>query len=159
MAGPRASILFRRPLADRETDEIMRYIAGRSTEVEDDYFWVQEHPFSITLGPEHEDDLKEYDENGTSKILHWSPRDIAYLSALCDAQRDHLILGEICYFIAERYGGWIDFHGKLPLPDFTFPGALHLIHDPAGGPVLSFHIGDAKFLKAWIKSDRFKMIK
>jgi len=159
MAGPHASILFNKRLTGVETAEIKKYIADRSTEVEDDYFWIHEHPFSMTLGPEFDDDLKEYDENGTAKVIEWSPLDIVTLSALCDSQRDHLILGEICYSLAERYSGLVDFHGKLDLPDFSFPGELYVIDHSVDDRFFSFHIGDAQFLKAWIKSDRFKMIK
>lgn len=105
------------------------------------------------------------------------------INANANGQDDPRILGELVYWISKEFNGLIDF-GDLLLPnkyykdhgylkDIEFEEAMHYVNAMKGNvtgrlveikyktsdKIWASHVGDAEFMKNWLKSDDFKMVK
>ena len=194
MSGPVATVLIPEPLSDLDRDDIRATVDSISDHELDkppapDAFWVcdtgrvggrysgEGRPFAIETG------LQPYWESGQleamAQAFGFDPRDELVVIAFCNGSEDHRILGELCLWLAERFGGAVCFGGAL------WPGAPagidildaewrqvepHFRRMVAGMPgrVVGLrcelsrwpvHVGDATFLRAWLENPRFGMVK
>jgi hypothetical protein len=129
------------------------------------------------LGPES---LEDYREEGFPG-LDRSPAAELSLLAYCSGPDNHLLLGRLALFLAERFDALIDFGGLL--------GYRYSIHDASdeeeatrlaearalvsslpgrvwempyaayGGGRAYSHVGDREFLAAWLEHPDFRMVK
>ncbi|MFF5638485.1 DUF6368 family protein [Streptomyces sp. NPDC012825] len=100
------------------------------------------------------------------------------LGAGCSGPANHQALGHLALALAERLDALIDFDGLLSSPtprdvtvDETSPdrtraliaslpeGVAEVSYDTGGGGRWSRHVGDAKFLAAWLQHPGFHMVK
>lgn len=95
---------------------------------------------------------------------------------MCNGDRDHELLAELCIRFAEQLDGLIDFGGQLRIgPDLGgtsaslprridapegLPGVLYAAaYQTARGPYATSHYSDAAFLRAFLHDSRFRMVK
>jgi hypothetical protein len=156
-----------------------------STLMTEDDFWIQDRPFLLVLGEDYEAELDDYPAEGLDRIVGWLPQDEVNFVALSDGPQDHLYLGELCLHFAGKLGGLVNFGGPLkpPLPKAVpswafgvhdrwenyepyfrkmvkgMPGKVYTVpYQKPGGDEWVYHIGDADFLRAWLKHPNFHMV-
>jgi hypothetical protein len=131
---------------------------------------------SFHLGPDWH--LEDYQELGFPG-LDRSPADALILLASCNGWNDHVLLGRLSLFLAERFNALIDFGGLLGHRNdasdqdqtaclaearamaSSLPGRvweMPYVTYGAGGCAYS-HVGDREFLAAWLDHPDFRMIK
>jgi len=160
VAGPTAGILLAELMTDEERLSVRSVISDLSNHVEGDDFWVQERPFIVTFGPEHENELDDFVAGGLSDMMGWTPKDTIGFAAMCNQQVDHRLLGEICLQCAKSLDGVIDFGGELPARPSHAPGTLYTVpYRGATGHECRYHVGNAQFLAWWLNQPNFRMIK
>ncbi|MFF2519384.1 DUF6368 family protein [Streptomyces sp. NPDC058086] len=137
----------------------------------------QTSPGSFHLGPES---LEDYQELGFPGLDRPPAAELALL-AYSSGQENHLLLGHLAQFLAERFAALIDLGGllgyrfcvhgtsrgeeenllaearalasSLPGRVWEMPYAAH------GGGCGYSHVGDLEFLAAWLDHPNFRMIK
>lgn len=152
MAGPRITLLFAAPLTAAARAQVFAYLKGRAGLIENEYFWINERPFFMNLDAPEPAELAEY---APAAALPFAPRDGLFFAAICDTKTDHLLLGEVAHSLAVEHGGWIDYHGRLALPEYRLAGEL--IATRLAGETI--HLSDASFLRNYMKSDVFRLNK
>lgn len=201
MGGPSASVLLPRSLNDQDHAAIRELIVAMSRQdlgnhpLGPDAFWVCDtHPaggrylgsgrsFAVNCGSPSHFDVAELARIETG--FGFAPAAEVTVSAFCNDDEDHRILGEFCTRLAEKLGGIVDFNGALlpPIPvgrlvvDFVdlewrqvetdflrmiagLPGLLlGISYEPQPGREWVHHIGDVAFLKAWLGHPNFRMVK
>jgi hypothetical protein len=125
-----------------------------------------------------ESSLEDYRELGFPG-LEPLPVDELVLSATRNRSDDHLLLGHLALFLAERFHALIDFCGLLgrryddamsqreaacPAESralvLSLPGRIWEMPYATGGEGCGFsHVGDREFLAAWLIHPDFRMIK
>jgi len=175
MAGPFASVLLPAPLTAADQLRIVDDIAGLAGRVEAHDFWLEDRPFIVTFD-EGREELEESCLDGLPSVLGWKPRGALSFGAMCNRDRDHELLADLCIHFAERLGGLIDFGGQLPLgPDLggPFPAMPVRVDNPGGLPGVLYatsyqtcqghyatcHYGDVAFLRAFRHLSGFRMVK
>lgn len=177
MAGPVASILLRSALAPADQSRIIADLTQLATHIDGDSFWLgDDHPFIVAFGEDYPGELDELDDTGLPSLLGWRPQGILTFIAMCNGDRDHELLAELCIRFAEQLDGLIDFGGQLRIgPDLGgaspfpprridgpegLPGVLYAAAYPtARGPYATSHCSDAAFLRAFLHHPRFRMVK
>lgn len=134
-------------------------------------------PCPLNLGPE----LLDGPELAGFPGLDGPPAAELGLLAYCSGPDDHLLLGHLALFLAERFDALIDFGGMLgyrySLHDLTdeekatrlaesrnlvapLPGQVwEMPYEVDDGVHDYSHVGDREFLAAWISHPAFRMIK
>ncbi|MEU4115611.1 DUF6368 family protein [Kitasatospora sp. NPDC028055] len=129
------------------------------------------------LGPEPLDDDEYFGFPG----LDHPPVTALYVVAYCSGRENHLALGHLVRFLAERFDALIDFNGLLgycrPFTGLsaeeeaaglaearafvsTLPGRTwQLPYATSDGGRWYGHIGDVEFLTAWLAHPEFRMVK
>jgi hypothetical protein len=111
------------------------------------------------------------------------PAATVWLAANVNGPASHRVLGELCLWVAERFGGIINFGGALlkgwkPRSDrnedwcweaarphaeaflSSLPGkVIAQTYTTARGPTWASHVADATFMRAWLDHPEFFMIK
>lgn len=169
MSGPCASVLLFAPLGPAELDALWTTLTALGTARQGDRFWVRdtlalggtlaadgdEQPFSAVVGPFPGE---YYDPEPIEFILRVFGRPFHVLDfiAFCSGPRNHRILGELCRWTTERFGGEVDFLGALRVAPAERAALLQagLVEDPDGGD-----FGGAAFMRAWLAHPSFHMIK
>jgi len=159
MAGPTASILVQRQVSEEQAALMRNKIAEMSNHIEGDDFWIEERPFLLIMGPEYEDELAEYSEDGFEELLGWLPTDIVSIAAMCNDQIDHVLLGKLCLRLGKVLEGIIDFGGQLPTDGHKHQGLYAMPYTAAAGHECVSHVGTLKFLEWWIAQPNFGMVK
>ncbi|MFJ9683792.1 DUF6368 family protein [Streptomyces sp. NPDC101194] len=136
---------------------------------------------NLSSGPFHLglDSLDDFQELGFPGIDRPPVAELA-LVAYCSSQDDHLLLGHLALFLAERFNALINFYGLLGYGSFhdlsEEEGPARLIEARAlvtslpgrvwetqyatyGGGHSYSHIGDREFLVAWLRHPEFRMIR
>jgi hypothetical protein len=152
MAGPVAIIISKNIISKEQIQEINKYLKNNTTEIEGNDFWINDRPFIISYGEEYENQFQEYINDGTNKIIGWEPIDQMIIAAMSNQQIDHIILAELCISISIIIDGLIYFGGVLNINNDLIFGKLYNLPDGS-------HIGDTTFLKNWLNSKIFRMIK
>ncbi len=79
---------------------------------------------------------------------------------MCNQQKDHHLLAEICLRFAKKFDGFIDFDGELQINSTKIFGKLFSVqYVAASGKECMYHVGNVEFLEWWIKQPEFRMIK
>jgi len=177
MAGPAASILLRSALTPTHESRIIADLTQLATHIEDDDFWLgDDHPFFFAFGEDYPGLLEELDDTGLAALLGWRPQGILTFAAMCNGDRDHELLAELCIRFAEQLDGLIDFDGQLCIgPDLGgtspcpprridapegLPGVLYAVaYQTARGRYATSHYSDVAFLRAFLHDSRFRMVK
>lgn len=199
MAGPAASVLLPRRLTEGDGSSIRAVVHGISDHQVEippvrDGFWVGDtrsiggtylnvgRPFSIHLGLQ-----AEWEPGQLSQIpdaFGFLPLDEILVVAYCNQDADHRILGTLCAYLVERFGGLLNFGGELwpPVPPEAgidlleadwcgvepyfrrmvagLPGKIVGVrYEPQPGKEAVVHVADAKFARAWLGHPQFHMVK
>jgi len=195
--GPGASVLLPEPLTDKDHTvlrELIDAVGGRDRHPIPDAFWFCDtrpagggytgggRPFAVATGLQQNrepDDLRQL-----ATTFGFTLVDEILVVALYNGDEDHRILGELCVWLVERFGGVVDFNGALwpPVPSEAaidildadwrqvepyfrrmvegMPGRIEgLWYESQPGLVWVAHVGDAAFLRAWLEHPRFRMVK
>ncbi|MER7106899.1 DUF6368 family protein [Streptomyces sp. NPDC000229] len=134
-------------------------------------------PGPFHLGPQS---LEDYQEMGFPGLDRPPAAELALL-AYCRGRENHLLLGHLALFLADRFDALIDFGGMLgyrcslhELSDeeeaVRLAEARHLVsalpgqvwempYATYGGGCWYSHVGDREFLAAWLSHPDFSMIK
>ncbi|BBH69728.1 hypothetical protein ACTI_64130 [Actinoplanes sp. OR16] len=92
--------------------------------------------------------------------LGFLPATEIVLAAALHRPESHRMLATTALELAVLYDGFVDFDGLLPPVAATLPGRLFTI---ASGPLATvddgWHVGDAEFLRAWLRHPGFRMVK
>lgn len=80
------------------------------------------------------------------------------VGAMCNAEVDHRILGELAAHLAERFEGLVGFNGLLGV-DRVRSGKLSDLPYEVDGRRLTSNVGDLEFLLGWLSDPAFHMIK
>jgi hypothetical protein len=86
------------------------------------------------------------------------PISLVSVGAMCSREIDHRVLGEVAAHLAKHFGGIIDFHGVLDV-SAEHRGKLAWIPYDVSGRTAFSHVGDLEFMRDWLSSPRFHMIK
>lgn len=186
MGGPGASILLRSAPSADDRSRFEADLAEIASSIEGSYFWLgDDHPFLFTLDDgrdpyaiepeEFSRELESIAKSGLPTLLGWRPQGILMFAAMCNRDRDHELLAELCIRYAEQLDGLVDYHGALALgPDLSGPSPAppRRIDAPSGLPGVLYaatyravegygtcHYSDAAFLRAFLHDPRFRMIK
>jgi hypothetical protein len=136
--------------------------------------WVEEFP----------GELHEMESGGLAAALGWAVRDGVDISAECNSDMDHVVLGKLCHLLAHRFGGVIahpiatyvlaadraeDLRPTRSVRKQVFtaladlPGKLYSVPylDDDGGVIEDeeFFFCDAEFMAAWLRHPLFRMSK
>lgn len=139
-------------------------------------------PFAVQVGLQPEWEPRQL--AGVAEAFGFAPADELVVVAFCNRGADHRILGELCVWLAERFGGLIHFGAALwpPVPreanidaldaDWRqvepffrrmvegLPGrVVGLRSEPQPGLEWVAHVADAAFLRAWLEHPQFHMVK
>ena len=175
MAGPTSSVLFETIPSELTWGEIENVILKISDKVEGNDFRVSTtkpingtvekidgRPFGIE---KHEIDL-EYYEYSEEEILMikdyvgFDPKFDLGIYAMCNREIDHKILGELTLYLAEKFDGLIDFGGQISAKPKNFKGRTWEIpYETSGGMTAVYNIADVDFMKDWLNSKNFRMLK
>ncbi len=68
MAGPVVSLILSKSITEEQKLFIRNEIKDISDNIEGDDFWVQERPFIVIIGPEYEEEIDEYIDNGLNNL-------------------------------------------------------------------------------------------
>lgn len=132
---------------------------------------------------EHSED--ELDE--ITDAIGYRPIQAIGIYVMCNRPQDHRLLAELTLIFVATFGGWIDLHGVLEPPQqyaeyphwdgawpddiepalneiwqyvSSFPGQVRQIrYQTGGGYTWVHHIVDETFLRAWLASPNFHLIK
>jgi len=199
VSGPVSSVLLPEPLTGSDHAALRELIDAVSDHDLDrppvpDAFWVCDtrpagggytgggRPFAVTTGMEPNREPGELPQ--VAAAFGFTPADEICVIAFCNGDEDHRILGELCAWLVERFGGVVDFGGPLwPAvppeaaidifdtdwrqvePYFRrmvegMPGrVVGVWYEPQPGRWWVVHVGDAAFLRAWLGHPRFRMVK
>jgi len=200
--GPGSSILLKTIPNEAQLNLIKSTIETVSLEQKEHNFWVNTtqpiggsiksdgSPFSVNF--ENITNINDhYENNELAQIVSfigYKPEFSLNLSAMCNGDIDHKILGELTLYLAKTLNGHIDFGGvvfslnQLPWyrsanwylfkaswpkvePYFkrfkqNISGNIFTVHyKTASGKKWAYHISDTEFLESWLKSPEFHMIK
>jgi hypothetical protein len=199
MAGPVATVLIPEPLSDHDRVALRRMIDAVSEHDLDkppalEAFWAcdtrliaggysgEGRPFAIETGLQPEWEPGQL--AAVSGAFGFTPRDELVVIAFCNGREDHRILGELCVWLAERFGGVICFGGAL-WPDVPPEARIDILdadwrqlepcfrrmvtglsgkvvglrYEPQPDREWIVHVGDAGFLRAWLEHPRYCMVK
>ena len=179
MAGPCATVFIAKNAAADAESVVRQIIEAVSEAVEGEDFWVAStipiggvfagtgRPFFWTLefvdrsDPESATSPEEFDQ--IEGFAGFAPEVEIGFCAMCNADEDHRILGEIVLACAERLAGAIDFDGELPrLSDDErrqIGGRSTRVEVKENDRTMGSIIGNADFLKAWLSHGHFRMVK
>jgi hypothetical protein len=175
MAGPSSAVLLSFIPSETDLADIQNIIQRVSTTVQGEDFWVattipmggalkinkaiEARPFILAL-----EELKAgefYSASELSQIesfSHTKPVFSLTLAAMCNGQVDQRILGELTLYIAIKLNGVIYFDGSLELQEIAgYQGKVCDIDTEEAEAAYS--ICDTEFMKWWLDSPNFKMIK
>jgi len=175
MAGPTSAVLLGSIPSETELAEIQNIIEKLSTRIEGTDFWVvttipingtadissliEARPFILELEELTADGF--YTASKLSQIesfSHTRPVFCLTLSAMCSHQVDHRILGDLTLYLANKLNGIIYFDGKLDSAKIAgYQGRTRAIDTEEAEAAYS--ICDTEFMKWWLCSPNFKMIK
>jgi hypothetical protein len=165
--GPVAWILLARRLSSEQAAYLETTLRGADRayrSLNDFHVWSTRHiggtfqavesaeasPFIAAIGMPG---LETEEIEALKRAFGFPPVAVIELIAMCNARHDHRVLGELALHFAECFNGVIDFCGDLGIQ--TMPQA-RLVNIGRGNPR---HVGDAKFLKSWLRDERFFMVK
>ncbi len=172
MAGPTVTLLFQSILTDEALLEINSTIQSISGNMDENDFWViqtepingsvllkEGRPFTL-VNCRMDQQFEEYKAEELSFIKELIGFEPQFFLASCNQEIDHLILGELALYIAQKYKGIIDFGGELAIVSEVVRGKIfELPYETASGHTAINHFADAEFMKHWLNSDHFRMIK
>ncbi len=127
----------------------------------------------------------EYGEEELTEIEHhvgFLPKHEIGLAAMCNDEEDHRVLGELALYFAELFDGVVDLdgllnpgelvpieHGKTDWRDIEpeleewlsdYEGEIHAVtYGTVDSRIWAYHICDATFMRSWLASEHFRMIK
>lgn len=202
MSGPGASVYFPHAIseagmadlnrildslgtrrASSEHDQILRVWStkaiGGTYETEPIKWW----PFYFSVRPAggvENEDVKKF-RNWIRVEFGFRPEQSIGINANCSGVVNHRILGEICLWLLERFGGIVNFQGallpRMPLREWTENNwdevrsradallsplagkVVERLYRTAGDRTWASHLADATFLRAWLAHPKFHMIK
>lgn len=199
MSGPAASVLLPKPLTGSSDSALRKLIAavsdespGGSSDLED--FWVCDtgpagggyagagRPFAVFTGLQPDRVPEEIAQ--VAGTFGFMPVDEIVVVAFCNSDDDHRILGELCLWLVEQFGGVVNFDGAL-WPSLPPESEIDILHcdwrqvephfrrmvEGMPGRVASvwyelqdgrqwvIHVGDTDFMRAWLEHPRFRMVK
>ena len=153
MAGPTVTILLPYKLDSLPKPAVIELVAEISEKIEGEHFWVEGRPFAYGCGSDYSEDLLEYVE--LSSLLGWQPKDMVGLSAMCNGDQDHRLLGRITLEIARHLNGVIAFDG--PMARYTSDSKFIETNETlkyGHGSILS-----VQNFEAWLSHPDFRMVK
>ncbi|MEM9023068.1 MAG: DUF6368 family protein [Bacteroidota bacterium] len=175
MAGPASSILFETILSPSAWAETERVMLEISSEVEGTGFWVTStaaingtvqardgRPFGMeknAISPGGANYAQE--ELAMIKALvGFEPTFEVSICAFCNREIDHQILGELTLYLAEKFGGVVDFGGQISPPLAPMNGKLWEIpYATAEGSQMTYSVADVTFMRHWLSDPNFSMVK
>ena len=136
----------------------------------------------LSPSPEWDEDPNQHERGELEKLLGAAPRAAISLCAMCNDDRDHRVLGELCLTMARQLNGIVRFDGllttcqtveevrawrQLSAKDHC---AMFLAQVGNGGGILAaigldpedppaFHYADARFMEHWLAHPKFRMVK
>lgn len=201
MGGPSSSVIFSTTSSPFDWAEIENIISGISENVEGEGFWVTSttsingtvlhtngRPFGIEKSEIDADYSKEVIST-IKNVIECTPTISLDIYAMCNSPVDHKILGELSYYLAEKFHGIIDFGGAIysyqSLPSKMKEGMwlweeahwkdikpyfdemvekidgniFTIEYETANHKNWAHHLCDAEFMKNWLQHDSFGMIK
>lgn len=200
MAGPIAGVEVPRCLTDAEMDAVWTMINSISSHREGRDFWVGDtrpiggrytgggRPFLLSVsGPEEEfgEDAERYSAEIGLAFGFRPVQDIGFV-AMCNGTEDHRVLGEMCLWLARRFGGVVGFGGALlprlpsalaerwvrgqlswddvrPLHERMVEGMPGRLAECLTGVeprnTWAIHTADAEFMASWLEHPSFHMVK
>ena len=165
MAGPTCSVLF--PLHYSAQDLIEELVGLTGRRIKRDAYWVEN---THAIGGTYKGDARPYVWGGEES----DPRELALiaegfgvtpeqeigLAAMCNAQVDHQILGEMALWVADKTSGAVALGGCVKLPEAGLPGRiLRIPYETAAGPEAHSMVMDRVAFRAWISCPIFRMVK
>lgn len=175
MAGPTSSVLFDTVPSEMMKVEIANTLHEISDSVKGDDFWVvstksingsvhkvEGRPFGLEWMPIDSENCHYTEEEFSyiNEIVRFNPVYDLGIYAMSNREIDHLILGELSLFFAEKYNGVIDFGSEINPKNQIEEGNLWEIpYESVSGLISFYNLADADFMKAWIKEEDFHMIK
>ena len=175
MAGPSSAVLLSSILSKTDIADVQNIIQKVAAIVQGEDFWVdttipiggsveisnviEARPFILAL---EELTVGEfYSANEISQIesfSHTKPVFSLTLAAMCNGRVDHRILGELTLCFATNLNGVIYFDGNLESQEIAgYQGEICDIDTEEAKAAYS--ICDTDFMKWWLNSPNFKMIK
>ncbi len=103
----------------------------------------------------------QYEESEVAAIIQefgFAPVSVIGVGAMCNAEVDHRILGELAAHLAGRFEGLVGFNGLLGVARVR-SGKLADVPYEVDGRLLSSNVGDWEFLRGWLNDPAFHMIK
>jgi hypothetical protein len=102
--------------------------------------------------------LEESELSAFNAAFGFAPVSELSIWAMCNDQVDHRVLGEMTAYFAERFDGIVAFGGVL---NSGAPESGQLVRLPyeVDGRQLFSHAADATFMRYWLASPDFHMIK
>jgi hypothetical protein len=82
------------------------------------------------------------------------------LAAMCSADVDNQILGEMALWMADKASGLVDLAGCVELPQVALPGRIVRIpYETAAGGEAEYMVMDRVAFRAWVSCPMFRMVK
>lgn len=181
MAGPICTIFPKQALDYMVIAEIDIYIESIGTSIvkastKEWSFWVLPDRLSLAKAPRDscqfsifiedyaglQSELSADELRQIENKLGYQPTYEIVVGAGCNRDIDHIILAKVALQLLNRFGGYVNFNGRLTLPDknlMTIEGKLFSIFYPVENNNHYYNIGDATFLNNWIIHPKFRMIK
>ena len=176
VAGPTAGLLLPDLLTPQRIEGVSSQVRSLASSVEGDDFWIRGRPFLLSFGPDYPEEFEELAATGLPAVIGWTPRDAVNLSAMGHRDEDHRLLGELCVTFASQLGGLVHFGGDLeglPTLPVDCPSTALRVESLGGlagslfaapfeyrpGQYGTLHLGDAEFLRAWLRHPRFHLVK
>ena len=168
--GPVVAILLPRSLDSTQSIALVDWIRQTSSsppqEQENGWlFWMEESPIYLSIQPAEAGNSEE-DLRSIAHHFGWRPEEEIAVEAGCNQKEDHRWLGRVALELAERFGGLIDFCGRLQWIRASeegssgLPGKLvALPYEVESGQELTYHVGDPAFLRGWLQRPEFHMVK
>lgn len=173
MAGPTSSILLENIPSELMWGKIEDIVQKISDKVDGSAFWVidtglingkvsttEGRPFTIKR---HPIDTLYYSEEEILMLkdyVGFNPVFGLVVSAMCNREIDHKILGELTLYLAEEFNGLINFGGHLITQTDKMQGKMWEIpYETSGGMMAVYSIANVDFMRAWLNNKNFRMIK
>jgi hypothetical protein len=177
VAGPVAVVLIKHPADDILQTQVASMIGSVSSKVDCDDFWVTDtsslggryvgepRPFlywieAVGKGGGHSE-YGEAEVRLVAETFSITPCSAVGFAAMCNADHDHRILGELAYALAKKLVGVVDYCGSLNLDPERSRLAGQLVSQPSSlhPSEVGRQFSDAEFLRDWMAHSMFYMVK
>ena len=173
MAGPVASVLLDIIPSKNGLKEIEDIIQKISDKVEEEDFWIidtkfidgtveikEGRPFGIKKKKiDLEFDYSQEEILWIKKYANFNPVFNIEVFAMCNREIDHRILGELTFYLAEKFNGLVDFEGQLEQSDDIEGKKWEIPYRTIDNEIKFYNITDIVFMKNWLENNNFRMLK